>query len=1530
MSATYIPHAGDSFGVGVGIPGLSAYERVDSSEYSAVSEPTRYTPRQAPETGPATSIDEGPSSYSERERLYASETSNLAPQWPLERVMEWLEENQFSPEFQKAIRDNNISGSDFLSGLRERGNSSMMHQHVHRNIRQQVAATGKQPDLDAIQQEGKRFRRMVKDIVSGKARTFSQPQNRSRGESTGNNGNANAGLDNKPELSPNFTRESHVTTPGSANPDDKSPGRQAMFNDSNSGGNTIGVRRTSQNRSLTMPNTQYGENSHRNYMKSIDRNEGSRMHSPTVSTDMSERAHFMGAELRHEGSPKSGSPGGSSFANYLPSFSSAKLSASPHSATFGHRASASNDSVASNTATYGSAIGIPGTVGRDGRRIGIDGSRPSPHDEVPTSAKESKSFLKHFRKKKTKDDGLFPSPSEDHLESPTSPSMSFKPPYGRNTGAAVSETSLPGSTFSASEYDKFSHTTQRPRRNSPGKLYVLATLDGLNFRLCDITSVDTALDLRQAICTNLGLGLHDVSHSLLYMTQLGQTDHEDALDDQKLLVTRHMKADATGGLKIFVRAPPSSAPAAMPPSSAGLNSNFLSSGDADGLIPENPLGDAARSEMPAESATNAALRERLTHFVNPMGGESHPPEADQKALFEMAEQSRRAEVERKNAAHLAKKKREGGLSAVSGDDDGMHERSPGIVGRRVDFDKPRISPFEDKKTDNLFPQRKPPPPPGESATLIKANSLSKKSAQAAGLTRREPELRKQNFAERAATFTPQESNGQAINPEGGIGAMLVGMGQRMGGVAQPNPHLTPAATFPQKSSGNWDSQALDKDKRAMTMVDFNTTNSGRSSPRSASGTPGSLTWGKGDTPFKVPDYQGVNDGKSAENAAIAKFREEELRRAASPVDLSPSSGHPASGGPGNRLSYGPNTEFTEASVSWAQPAPSAAEQQYDDSDDDSDDGLFAVPIAAKPKEAMKGPDETDKRPTLTLNTNPTARQKKGVSFGEDSFMARTASTNNNSPQWSRNMPDIDEDAVSSARETWLTAEQLQNPGLQNELSSARSGKSRRHPSSAHSEPYSATSMGFSGGSEGGDKSAIVRRKSFAERQDLWASRPPAEALINHLDDFFPNLDLDQPVLEEDAVVSPPPSPTSATPAAQGPPPMTVPDDRPESYYNDTDTLGSDESTLKTLDQQRSSIQSVAQRNVRRSGGGGLGRMKSIREVAKSAHDANKRFTARQSAAIGAAGGSTAASANAGLLRRKSTKMFGANIVQIKPQRGSMKLPQIPQDHLPPATSNLKRTATFRWFKGQLIGKGTYGRVYLGMNATTGEFLAVKQVEVSAKAAGGDKNRMKELVAALDLEIDTMKDLDHVNIVQYLGCERKETSISIFLEYISGGSVGSCLRKHGKFEEPVVSSLTRQTLSGLAYLHREGILHRDLKADNILLDLDGTCKISDFGISKKTDNIYGNDASNSMQGSVFWMAPEVVRSKGDGYSAKVDIWSLGCVVLEMFAGRRPWSKEEAVGAIYKLGSLNESPPIPDDVSSVVSVMAIAFMGDCFEM
>ncbi|KAJ6011397.1 hypothetical protein N7451_002809 [Penicillium sp. IBT 35674x] len=552
-----------------------------------------------------------------------------------------------------------------------------------------------------------------------------------------------------------------------------------------------------------------------------------------------------------------------------------------------------------------------------------------------------------------------------------------------------------------------------------------------------------------------------------------------------------------------------------------------------------------------------------------------------------------------------------------------------------------------------------------------------------------------------------------------------------------------------------------------------------------------------------------------------------------------------------RKSFGPAFEFEENEVSFQKPAAPAEDT---DDDDSSDDGLFMVPLAHK-NESKSEPESETKTMQRNLTVNTDLKGPR-VSFA--------------SP-----IP-----AESSGGET---------------SDNQDTGTFYHEPSPIDEKPPN-------------------RRNSFANG-DVWASRPPVEGVIDNLDSFFPDVDLDAPYLDEPA------SPSSKgnqfdDPNFRGkplqPPPI------PSSNFDPSSLYGTDTSTMRPQAGSKVVANKLIYQGGGFGGGKGLGRTKSIRQVA---HDSHRTKSV-----------SSSGPQQSGMLRRKSTKMFGAKIMQISPKPGSRlsRLDPIPQGtrETGPNGSVPERQPTFRIIRGQLIGKGTYGRVYLGMNADNGEVLAVKQVEINPRIAGTDTDRIKEMVNALDQEIDTMQHLEHPNIVQYLGCERGELSISIYLEYISGGSVGSCLRKHGKFEESVVKSLTRQTLSGLAYLHDKGILHRDMKSDNILLDLDGTCKISDFGISKKTDNIYGNDSTNSMQGSVFWMAPEVIQSKGQGYSAKVDIWSLGCVVLEMFAGRRPWSKEEAIGAIFKLGSLGQAPPIPDDVSANASLAALSFMWDCF--
>ncbi|KAG0126892.1 hypothetical protein HOY82DRAFT_491281 [Tuber indicum] len=799
--------------------------------------------------------------------------------------------------------------------------------------------------------------------------------------------------------------------------------------------------------------------------------------------------------------------------------------------------------------------------------------------------------------------------------------------------------------------------------------------------------------------------------------------------------------------------------------------------------------------------------------------------------------------------------------------------------RVVDFDNPRPSPYEDVKMETLIPQRKPPPPPSNRSSIGSISRVGSDFGRADAGGRYAPATRRVSIDRTAvATEKAPEMSERAWrkgvsplhedrSPVTGIGSSLISAGilsaqitrtpipgaPRESASAPSLPSYSQVAPHQQQQYQPQGQQIQESSRpRAMAKVDFG--HSGTSSPQSEYETgPEKLTL---QIPAAPPPRQSSPEISPGDRDVILGIRKSTLPVGA-PIDIQ-----------GNDVQF-----LSQATPTSAEPRV----QEEEDEDSDEDDGLFAIPISSrseKPKTEFPKTEERNMdspRPTLTIATTIAP---KNVTFKATPTTSGTASGSNgamNSPEFEQG-----DDKLG-----------LNSPASHN-ISAPGSAAA-----SAHSPA---------------DYMRLGRRESFG-KDDVWASRPPAEALIDHLDDFFPGLNLDQPIPDE-VGVSPPPSPSPAT------------ENKPQSYQL-ADIPSESPSTSEPPGamgpppppvNKGKNVPTVVQRNVGRSQ---LGRMKSIREVARGAHEKSKRFTQTNTAGL----------KSGDISRRKSTKMFGARLIEVTPtKRGAT----LQAQQAPPAAqqqSGIKRQATFRWFKGQLIGKGTYGRVYLGMNATTGEFLAVKQVEVSKGLSAGDSDRQKEMIAALNQEIETMQHLDHVNIVQYLGCERKEMNMSIFLEYISGGSVGSCLRKHGPFEESVVRSLTRQTLSGLEYLHREGILHRDLKADNILLDIDGTCKISDFGISKKSDNIYGDDPGNSMQGSVFWMAPEVIRPEGQGYSAKIDIWSLGCVVLEMFAGRRPWSKEEAIGAIYKLGSERQAPPIPDDVAEVICPSAIGFLADC---
>lgn len=262
-----------------------------------------------------------------------------------------------------------------------------------------------------------------------------------------------------------------------------------------------------------------------------------------------------------------------------------------------------------------------------------------------------------------------------------------------------------------------------------------------------------------------------------------------------------------------------------------------------------------------------------------------------------------------------------------------------------------------------------------------------------------------------------------------------------------------------------------------------------------------------------------------------------------------------------------------------------------------------------------------------------------------------------------------------------------------------------------------------------------------------------------------------------------------------------------------------------------------------------------------------------------------------------------------------------------------------WMKGDLIGEGSFGSVYLALHAITGELMAVKQVELPDVAKGTESDKKKQLmVSALKLEIELLQGLHHEHIVRYLGTSSDETHLNIFLEYVPGGSIAAMLKQYNTFKEPLTRNFTRQILEGLAYLHSRNIIHRDIKGANILVDNRGMVKISDFGVSKQTTSNILNPSSStgnvgplggpgtrtSLQGSVFWMAPEVVRQTGQ--SIKSDIWSVGCLIVEMFTGSRPFPSMTTLQTLFAVGSQGEKPQVPEGASND----AERFLDLCFEV
>ncbi|KAM5564737.1 mitogen-activated protein kinase kinase kinase 5-like [Rosa sericea] len=234
----------------------------------------------------------------------------------------------------------------------------------------------------------------------------------------------------------------------------------------------------------------------------------------------------------------------------------------------------------------------------------------------------------------------------------------------------------------------------------------------------------------------------------------------------------------------------------------------------------------------------------------------------------------------------------------------------------------------------------------------------------------------------------------------------------------------------------------------------------------------------------------------------------------------------------------------------------------------------------------------------------------------------------------------------------------------------------------------------------------------------------------------------------------------------------------------------------------------------------------------------------------------------------------------------------------------------QWQKGKLIGRGTFGSVYLATNRETGALCAMKEVDLIP-----DDPKSAESIKQLEQEIKVLRTLKHPNIVQYYGSEVIDDHFYIYLEYVHPGSINRYVQDHfGAMTESVIRNFTRHILRGLAFLHDTKTIHRDIKGANLLVDASGVVKLADFGMAK---HLSAHSYNLSLKGSPYWMAPEVIKAviQNDGdpnLALAVDIWSLGCTIIEMFNGKPPWSEFEGPQAMFKV--LHRTPDIPEKLSA----------------
>lgn len=233
-----------------------------------------------------------------------------------------------------------------------------------------------------------------------------------------------------------------------------------------------------------------------------------------------------------------------------------------------------------------------------------------------------------------------------------------------------------------------------------------------------------------------------------------------------------------------------------------------------------------------------------------------------------------------------------------------------------------------------------------------------------------------------------------------------------------------------------------------------------------------------------------------------------------------------------------------------------------------------------------------------------------------------------------------------------------------------------------------------------------------------------------------------------------------------------------------------------------------------------------------------------------------------------------------------------------------------------LGDGAYGKVYKAQHKETKQLAALKQVALEEE----------EDLETFMIEIDILSECKHKNVVELLEAYHYDGKLWMYLEYCDGGAMDSVMAElYRPLTEPQIAYVCKYLVEALVYIHEHKVIHRDLKAGNVLLTMDGGVKLADFGVSAKNKNTY--DKRGTFIGTPYWLAPEVILCEtfiDAKYDYKADVWSLGISLIE-FAQMDPPNHE--ISPVRVMLKIQKSDPPRLDYPSKYSKEFNDFICKC---